>query len=61
MQEKAAVALRQHDLAWPNLVKGATGNLNYLARPKRGQHAFPENAETHARSLAITIAQSVRH
>jgi len=59
MQEEAAVAQGQHDLAGPNLFGRATFDLDYIAWPKSWQHAFSVNLQTDPRTPAA--AQNVCH
>jgi hypothetical protein len=59
MQEEAVVAQSKHDLAGPDVFKGAAGNLYHIARPQSGQHALPVNAQTHPRARTIAAAQNV--
>jgi hypothetical protein len=61
MEEKTPVAQCQHDLAGPDVFKGAACNLDYMARPESGQHALPINTQTHSRTQTVAGAQSVRH
>jgi hypothetical protein len=59
MQEQATVTPGQHDLAGPNLFGRATFDLDHIARPKRWQHAFSANLQTHPQTTAA--AQNVCH
>jgi hypothetical protein len=54
MQEEAAFTPGEHDLAGPDVIQRAACDLDHIARPKSGQHAFPANAQTDARSTAAT-------
>jgi hypothetical protein len=57
MQEKAAVTQGEHDLAGPDVFERAACDLDYIARPKSGQHALPVNLQTQT----TTATQSVGH
>jgi hypothetical protein len=46
MQEEAAITQGEHDLATPDVFERAACNLDHIARPKSGQHAFPVNPQT---------------
>jgi hypothetical protein len=63
MYDKTVVTLREHDLTGLDVFERAAFDLNYVARPKGGQHAFtvnfPTNKLTHPRMSAAT--QNVSH
>ena len=52
MQEEAVFTPGEHDLAGPDVFERATCDLDHIARPKSGQHAFPVNSQTHALTQA---------
>jgi len=54
MQEEAAFTPGEHNVAGPDVFKRATCDLDYIARPKSGQHAFSVNAQTHEHITAAT-------
>jgi hypothetical protein len=63
MDHKTVVALREHDLTGLDVFERAAFDLNYVARPKGGQHAFtvnfPANELMHPRTSTAT--QNVSH
>jgi hypothetical protein len=61
MQEEAAVTQCKQDLARLDVFVGTGLNLDGIARPKSGQHAFPLNAQAHAGMGTVAAAQYVRH
>jgi len=52
MQEEATFTPGEHDLAGPDVFERAAFDLDHIARPKSGQHAFPVNSQTHALTQA---------
>jgi hypothetical protein len=61
MQEEAAFTPGEHDLAGPDVCERAARDLDHIARPKSGQHAFPVNLQTHALAQTIAATQNVCH
>lgn len=59
VQKHATVTQRQHDIAVAEFFEGAACDLDDMARPQGGQHAFSMNAETQVRSQTIGDPQSV--
>jgi hypothetical protein len=59
VQKQATVSQRQHDIAVAEFFEGAACDLDDVARPQSGQHAFSMNAETQARAQTIGDPQSV--
>jgi hypothetical protein len=63
MYHKTVVTQREHDLTGLYVFERAAFDLNYVARPKGGQHAFTVNFRanelTHARTSTAT--QNVSH
>jgi hypothetical protein len=57
MQKEAPVAPCQHDLAGPYVIEQAACDLDHIARPKSGEHAFPVNLQTQM----TTATQNVCH
>jgi hypothetical protein len=45
MQKEPSVACRERNFARSKVLKRAASNLNFIARPKAGQHAFSVDAE----------------
>jgi hypothetical protein len=61
MEKKTPAAQRKHDLAGPDVFDGAACNLDYMARPKSGQHALPKNTQTQPRTQTVATAENVRY
>jgi hypothetical protein len=63
MYHKAVVTLREHDLTGLDVFERAAFDLNYVAGPKGGQHAFTVNFRanelTHPRTSTAT--QNISH
>lgn len=59
VQKQAAVTQCQHDIAVAEFFEGTACDLDEVARPQSGQHAFSMNAETQARTQTIGDPQSV--
>ena len=50
VQEEAVIAHCEHDFSGSNLMDGTACDLNYIAGPQRGQHAFAAYAKPQASS-----------
>jgi hypothetical protein len=61
MQEEAVFTPGEHDLAGPDVFERAACDLNQIARPKRGQHAFAVNSQTHALTQTTAAKQNICH
>jgi hypothetical protein len=57
MEEELSLAHGERNLARPKVREGAVDNLNFISRPKAGQHAFPEDAQ--ANGIVLGMAQDV--
>jgi hypothetical protein len=61
MHHKTVVTLREHDLTSPDVFERTAFDLNHVARPKGGEHALAEHAQTHSSAEASAENQSLRH
>ena len=59
VKEEAMAALGKYDVAQPEFTERAALDLDYVARPKSGQHTLPMNPHTH--SEVIVAAQDACH
>ena len=57
MQEEASVTPGEHDFAGPGFIERATLDFDHIARPKRGQHTLPVNAQAHALTQTAAATQ----
>jgi hypothetical protein len=46
VEKKSACPQGEHDLARVHVINGAARDLDHIARPKSGQHAFPTELQT---------------